>query len=76
MDVYEALHEAGGVLIYGIPSFRLPKDVVRKLVILAREAGYRVEQDDVKKNLFIPQKFFEGSLDEFWSTISELDEEF
>ncbi|MBQ1836412.1 MAG: bifunctional aspartate kinase/homoserine dehydrogenase I, partial [Paludibacteraceae bacterium] len=52
------------------------KDVVRKLVILAREAGYRVEQDDVKKNLFIPQKFFEGSLDEFWSTISELDEEF
>lgn len=52
------------------------KDVVRKLVILAREAGYRVEQDDVKKNLFIPQKFFEGSLDEFWNTISELDEEF
>lgn len=28
VDVYEALHEAGGVLIYGIPSFRLPKDVV------------------------------------------------
>lgn len=28
VDVYEALHEAGGVLIYGIPAFRLPKDVV------------------------------------------------
>ncbi len=28
VDVYEALHEPGGVLIYGIPSFRLPKDVV------------------------------------------------
>ncbi|MBO6006134.1 MAG: bifunctional aspartate kinase/homoserine dehydrogenase I, partial [Paludibacteraceae bacterium] len=52
------------------------KDVVRKLVILAREAGYRVEQDDVKKNLFIPEKFFNGSLDEFWNTISELDQEF
>ncbi len=28
VDVYEALHEPGGVLVYGIPSFRLPKDVV------------------------------------------------
>jgi aspartokinase/homoserine dehydrogenase 1 len=52
------------------------KDVVRKLVILAREAGYRIEQDDVQKNLFIPEKYFKGSLDEFWSTVSELDAEF
>ena len=52
------------------------KDVVRKLVILAREAGYRVEQEDVLKNLFIPEKYFKGSLDEFWATVSELDAEF
>ncbi|MDD3079072.1 MAG: bifunctional aspartate kinase/homoserine dehydrogenase I [Paludibacter sp.] len=52
------------------------KDVVRKLVILAREAGYKVEQDDVVKNLFIPDRFFEGSLDEFWKNIPELDAEF
>jgi aspartokinase/homoserine dehydrogenase 1 len=52
------------------------KDVIRKLVILAREAGYKVEQSDVKKNLFIPSKYFEGSLEDFWNTISELDEEF
>jgi len=52
------------------------KDVVRKLVILAREAGYRIEQDDVQKNLFIPEKYFKGTLDEFWATISELDAEF
>lgn len=52
------------------------KDVVRKLVILAREAGYRVEQENVQKNLFIPEKYFKGSLDEFWATISELDAEF
>lgn len=52
------------------------KDVVRKLVILAREAGYKVEQEDVKKNLFIPEKYFAGSLDEFWKTVSELDAEF
>lgn len=51
-------------------------DVVRKLVILTREAGYRVEQSDVKKNLFVPQKYFDGTLDEFWATINELDDEF
>ena len=52
------------------------KDVIRKLVILAREAGYIVEQDDVKRNLFVPNKYFEGSLDDFWQNIHELDEEF
>ena len=43
------------------------KDVIRKLVILAREAGYRIEQEDVEKNLFVPNDFFEGSLDDFWN---------
>jgi aspartokinase/homoserine dehydrogenase 1 len=52
------------------------KDVIRKLVILAREAGYKIEQKDVKVNLFIPEKYFEGSLDEFWKNIKELDAEF
>ena len=52
------------------------KDVIRKLVILAREAGYKVDQEDVEKNLFIPDKYFSGSLDDFWKTISELDTEF
>jgi aspartokinase/homoserine dehydrogenase 1 len=51
-------------------------DVIRKLVILAREAGYKVEQADVKKNLFVPNKYFEGSLEDFWKNISELDAEF
>lgn len=52
------------------------KDVIRKLVILAREAGYKVEQADVVKDLFIPEKFFAGSLEDFWSSITELDAEF
>jgi aspartokinase/homoserine dehydrogenase 1 len=52
------------------------KDVIRKLVILAREAGYKVEQSDVEKNLFIPDKYFAGSLEDFWATVSELDAEF
>jgi len=51
-------------------------DVIRKLVILTREAGYKVEQEDVKKNLFVPQKYFEGTLDDFWNSIHELDAEF
>ena len=51
-------------------------DVVRKLVILSREAGYKLEQDQVKKNLFIPQKYFDGTLADFWNTIHEMDAEF
>ena len=51
-------------------------DVVRKLVILSREAGYRVEQDDVEKNLFVPDEYFQGSLDDFWKKLPELDPEF
>lgn len=52
------------------------KDVVRKLVILAREAGYKVEQDDVERNLFVPEKYFEGTVDDFLKNISDLDAEF
>ena len=52
------------------------KDVVRKLVILAREAGYRVEQSDVKRNLFVPEYLFEGSLEEFWRQLPNLDAHF
>lgn len=51
-------------------------DVVRKLVILSREAGYKLEQSDVKKNLFIPPKYFEGSVEDFWNSIHEMDEKF
>ncbi len=52
------------------------KDVIRKLVILAREAGYRLEQDDVEKHLFVPDDFFEGSLEDFWKKVPTLDAEF
>lgn len=49
------------------------KDVIRKLVILTREAGYPVEQDDVEKNLFIPSEFFSGTIDDFWRKLPSLD---
>ncbi|KAA6332331.1 Bifunctional aspartokinase/homoserine dehydrogenase 1 [termite gut metagenome] len=52
------------------------KDVIRKLVILAREAGSQLEQEDVISNLFVPEDYFKGSLDEFWKRIPQLDAEF
>ena len=52
------------------------KDVIRKLVILAREAGYRIDQEDVEKHLFIPDSYFEGTLDDFWRNIPRLDADF
>ena len=52
------------------------KDVIRKLVILAREAGYKVEMTDVEAHLFIPDEFFEGSIDEFWKNLPKLDADF
>ncbi len=52
------------------------KDVIRKLVILTREAGYRVEQDDVEKQLFMPDGFFQGSIDDFWKQLPSLDADF
>ena len=52
------------------------KDVIRKLVILTREAGYKVEQEDVEKHLFMPDSFFEGTLEEFWNNLPSLDADF
>ena len=52
------------------------KDVVRKLVILTREAGYRVEQSDVEKHLFVPDEYFEGTVEDFWKKLPQLDAAF
>ena len=52
------------------------KDVLRKLVILARESGYAIEQNDVKSELFIPQELFDGTIDQFWKRLPQLDAEF
>ena len=52
------------------------KDVIRKLVILTREAGYQVEQEDVEKHLFVPEYYFQGAVDDFWKRLPELDADF
>ncbi len=51
-------------------------DVVRKLLILVRESGYKIEKEDVAINTFVPEKYFEGDVENFWSGISELDSDF
>ena len=52
------------------------KDVIRKLVILTREAGYEIEQEDVEKDLFIPSSMFEGTQEAFWKNLPTLDADF
>ena len=52
------------------------KDVIRKLVILAREAGYEVSQDDVEVHPLLPQELFDGSLEDFWKNLPSLDADF
>ncbi len=45
--VFEALHEIGGVLVYGIPEFRLPKQIVREQIDYMRKMGVEFETDVV-----------------------------
>lgn len=45
VDVYEILHKAGGVLTYGIPEFRLPKDIVEKEVASLKKLGVKIYTD-------------------------------
>ena len=47
VTVFEALHAPGGVLIYGIPEFRLPKDLVRREVDTLERMGVNVRLNQV-----------------------------
>ena len=51
-------------------------DVVRKILILARESGYPLEKEQVKVNTFLPKECFEGSLDNFWTLVEKSDKDF
>ncbi len=52
------------------------KDVLRKLVILSREAGYEIEQNEVEQHPFIPAELMEGSIENFWQLLPSLDKAF
>jgi aspartokinase/homoserine dehydrogenase 1 len=51
-------------------------DVMRKLLILSREAGYGIEEKDVKMKRFLPNTCFEGTLENFWEELKKLDTDF
>ena len=51
-------------------------DVVRKILILSREAGYSIEKEDVIVNKFIPEECFKGDLNDFFEKVKEYDAEF
>jgi aspartokinase/homoserine dehydrogenase 1 len=51
-------------------------DVVRKILILSREAGYTIEKEDVIVNRFLPEECFEGNLESFYDKVRQYDDEF
>jgi aspartokinase/homoserine dehydrogenase 1 len=51
-------------------------DVVRKILILAREAEYELEQDQIEIKPFLPEECFEGTLDDFWTNVKKYDDDF
>ena len=64
---------------YSEPDPRLDlsgTDVKRKLLILARESGYRLEETDIEAMPFLPAELFEGNPEEFWAGVKLLDREF
>ena len=61
VTIFEALHEPGGVLIYGIPGFRLPRDVVRRQIEYLRNMGVEFRTDVlVGKTCSIQELFAQG----------------
>ena len=64
---------------YSEPDPRLDlsgTDVKRKLLILSRESGYHLEENDIEVEPFLPAELFEGSLEDFWKGVKNLDAEF
>ncbi|MGN1450483.1 MAG: NADPH-dependent glutamate synthase [Eubacteriales bacterium] len=61
VSVFEALHVAGGVLVYGIPEFRLPKEIVRREIASLETLGVKIMTDSVIGRLLsIDELFADG----------------
>jgi glutamate synthase (NADPH/NADH) small chain len=63
VEVYESLHEAGGVLMYGIPQFRLPKEIVRAEVDYISRLGARIHVDSTIGRLATVPELLGGGFD-------------
>nr|WP_319488072.1 NADPH-dependent glutamate synthase [uncultured Caproiciproducens sp.] len=59
VTVFEALHTAGGVLMYGIPQFRLPKEIVQKEIDALKEKGVDIQTDMVMGKVLSVDELFE-----------------
>jgi aspartokinase/homoserine dehydrogenase 1 len=78
VSLSEAIHRAKEKG-YSEPDPRIDlsgADVVRKILILSREAGYPLEKEEVEVNKFLPDECFEGSLDDFWEKVKTQDAPF
>lgn len=60
VTVYEQFHQAGGVLVYGIPEFRLPNEIVDREVENLKEMGVKIETNKVVGRLFTVDDLLEG----------------
>ncbi len=63
IEVYESLHTAGGVLMYGIPEFRLPKDVVQAEVKYVESLGVQIHMDATIGRLHTVDEMLESGFD-------------
>jgi glutamate synthase (NADPH/NADH) small chain len=59
IEVFEALHVAGGVLMYGIPQFRLPKEIVQAEVDYIKKLGVKIHLDNMVGKLYTIQELFD-----------------
>lgn len=63
VTIFEAFHTAGGVLMYGIPEFRLPKSIVQKEITTLKEKGVKIETNMVIGKVFSIEELFEQGFD-------------
>ncbi len=63
VTVFEALHLAGGVLVYGIPEFRLPKNIVQKEIDTLKELGVKIETNMVVGKILSIDELFDAGFE-------------
>lgn len=63
VTVFESLHKAGGVLVYGIPEFRLPKAIVEAEIDYLRRLGVKIELNSIVGRLYTLDELFETGYD-------------
>jgi glutamate synthase (NADPH/NADH) small chain len=63
VEIFEALHVAGGVLMYGIPQFRLPKEIVQAEVEYIKSLGVDIHLDNMVGKLYTVQELFDNGFE-------------